>query len=478
MQFGRVVFRFSGAIAFAFLAASTVLTILDAVDTTTPYSGMVVGAAVVEAVALGCLVLVLVLRSVERPSAPPRTWRQHLLASCICAIVATAAASLTLAELAVRKGETSSRSDDTRGAARSPRLNIDIAVCAVSAVAQAVFFITSIVTRPRLGCNQYTRSQEDVRPATQTQKEPTPPMSLRILTPPRTLSRRDSNPSPTLTNNSSNSLPSLRSSVNQLVRPITSKTKLITSRERASSDAAKLTQSLHSSIDSLNRLDGFDTWDTSDVDSQNRDAVMQAAPRRPPVLEPIPGSRPASRNLDTLEAALPKSPRDARDAQDAQDARPDSSSATPSPVSPTDQTSSPIIDRPITAYSHYTARSRQAGSTVSLAASTRTRSPSVSEAHIHPLFRTDSPTPPPAATPGTIIHASPRGGQYIAAPNRPYSRMGSTSRETLRARSPSLLRSASYETVTDRISTAQSTVTTPSRELTPPIPDFVLSGVK
>lgn len=38
---------------------------------------------------------------------------------------------------------------------------------------------------------------------------------------------------------------------------------------------------------------------------------------------------------------------------------------------------------------------------------------SIDEAHIHPLFRSDSPTPPPVATPGTMVVASPDAGRVI-----------------------------------------------------------------
>lgn len=38
---------------------------------------------------------------------------------------------------------------------------------------------------------------------------------------------------------------------------------------------------------------------------------------------------------------------------------------------------------------------------------------SIDEAHIHPLFRSDSPTPPPMATPGTMVVASPDAGRVI-----------------------------------------------------------------
>jgi hypothetical protein len=40
------------------------------------------------------------------------------------------------------------------------------------------------------------------------------------------------------------------------------------------------------------------------------------------------------------------------------------------------------------------------------------------EAHIHPLFRSDSPTPPPVASPGTIVTASPLSGQVLPQAGR------------------------------------------------------------
>lgn len=42
----------------------------------------------------------------------------------------------------------------------------------------------------------------------------------------------------------------------------------------------------------------------------------------------------------------------------------------------------------------------------------RSRAPS-SEDHIHPLFRTSSPTPPPSASAGTNVTAAPEAGQLI-----------------------------------------------------------------
>ena len=53
------------------------------------------------------------------------------------------------------------------------------------------------------------------------------------------------------------------------------------------------------------------------------------------------------------------------------------------------------------------------------AGASRSRSASAtSEGHIHPLFRSDSPLPPPLASPGTIVTASQWGGQVVSPTDR------------------------------------------------------------
>jgi hypothetical protein len=200
-----------------------------------------------------------------------------------------------------------------------------------------------------------------------------------------------------------------------VVRPVTSRTKLI-NRPSFNRDA----HSVYSAGDSSNisQSDGFETWDTSDA--------VVPGPSRGTVLETIPGSRPASpaRALDG-PFSLP----------DAE------SDLVPPPKMV------PDVSRP--------------------------PSPATSEAHIHPLFRTESPTPPPAATPGTMIVASPLSNQMIACPSRPYSRMRSNSR----AASPSpLVHSQSFQGRSSSPQRSSRSLSPPSREMTPPIPDFVLNS--
>lgn len=110
-----------------------------------------------------------------------------------------------------------------------------------------------------------------------------------------------------------------------------------------------------------------------------------------------------------------------------------------------------------------------------------------SEANIHPLFRSDSPTPP-MATPGTVVMASPNAGQVIS--DRGSLRAGRMRSGSLNAPSP-LSRRGSVDEFTPvrpavregewgRGTPEGSILETPEEEgergFTPPIPEWVLSA--
>jgi hypothetical protein len=233
-------------------------------------------------------------------------------------------------------------------------------------------------------------------------------------------------PSPTFSARSSPSLKSWRGSLQQVVRPVTSRTKLL-NRPPLTRD----TQSLYSdanSIDTVSQSDGFEAWDTSSVSIPPKDAVPPFAPSRGTALEPIPGSRPASpaRALDGPFLLDPET----------------------SPVLPLSPPPKLLPD------------------------TSRPPSPAVSEAHIHPLFRTESPVPPPEVlTPGTNVLASPLSTQMIPCPAKSYSRMRSSSR----VGSPSIS-SQNFHSGSVTPQRTSRSPSPPSRELTPPIPDFVLNS--
>ncbi|EXK41715.1 hypothetical protein FOXG_18227 [Fusarium oxysporum f. sp. lycopersici 4287] len=186
--------------------------------------------------------------------------------------------------------------------------------------------------------------------------------------------------------------------------------------------------------------DAFDTWDTSSVDTNNRQVVMEAT--TPPqqtqghFLETIPGS-PSPSRTSTPNNDMPLEPPRIR-----------MRSRSFSPVTITREQMSPQTS------------------------TTDLPEPSLSESHIHPLFRSDSPTPPPMATPGTVVLASPNAGQVI------------THRQSVRS-----LRSASitvgpsplshrdeHESIREEQESETDSLTTIDRPLTPPIPEWVMGA--
>ncbi|KAI9873885.1 MAG: hypothetical protein M1830_010429 [Pleopsidium flavum] len=309
------------------------------------------------------------------------------------------------------------RFDDVQGLIPGRRtselLTSAFVVWGCSVVAQAAFYSASLL-RTRLSpeedgtsstsanFEEVTQMQETSRPNTTESMQSQSFQILAVQKPHR---------SPT----SSEAISSLRSSLSVVVRPMTSRTKLLT-RQRSSPCDSKSSSFETPSRERMTQENGFDTWDTSSVGPQIRETVLQSSPPSAGSgLEPIPGSRP-------------ESPANALDGPFL-------------PQSPSQRT--PNFSRP----------------------STRQRSSS-NEDHIHPLFRTSSPTPPPTPTPGTVVTAAPMAGQVING--RILNRMRSGSLPS----SPSpLVHSESFDTW----SLARST-TPPTREKTPPIPDFVLSA--
>lgn len=251
---------------------------------------------------------------------------------------------------------------------------------------------------------------------------------------------------------------SFRSSMSHFVRPISSKTRLLPSSQRSSRRVSSLDSNAFHERSSVATEDGFDSWDTSAVDPQNRQTVLQSS-------SPVPG-----RFLETI----PASP---------------TTSRSPSPGTPLD------IEPPKTRR-----RSRSyspAGSVHSVQSQRRafTEHQSASESHIHPLFRSDSPIPPPAATPGTVVTAAPNAGQVISdrqsirslhrmrsgslptGPS-PLSRQGSfddfhrSRMEKGSSISPSVSPELREEPEEEEPKEPQET----ERKMTPPIPDWILSA--
>lgn len=177
---------------------------------------------------------------------------------------------------------------------------------------------------------------------------------------------------------------SFRNSASQALRPMTSKTRLLLHTSFASRDS----RSVHTEpmVEAMRQNDGFENWDTSGVEEGY--ASPFESKTKMTRLETIPGSRPVS-PAHPLDGPFPDEEGIAPD----QLPLPESPLQSPiSPVSPNSETSSlRSMRRPAIR-----------------------RTNSHDQSFIHPLFRTESPAPPPLTSPGTVIHASPYAGQIVS----------------------------------------------------------------
>ncbi|EKD20003.1 uncharacterized protein L3040_002319 [Drepanopeziza brunnea f. sp. 'multigermtubi'] len=316
-------------------------------------------------------------------------------------------------------------------------------VWAISIIAEAMFLICMIIIQRK--DSQYDQEYgRDGEP--QNLAEMVESGRPRLLSLQKSIANHDfsSIGSPPLSERSraDSDMSSFRFSFKQVVRPISSKTKLIAHSCRSSYRPQSIVSNNGSQCETVLSIeDGFDSWDTSGVDAQSREAVASASPTTPPrLLETIPASPTNSRSG--------------------------------SPVFPLDL--EPPRTRP---------RSRSyspANSCRDLSRTTRNQDTESmnSEAHIHPLFRTDSPAPPPAATPGTMVTAAPGAGQVIS--DRQSIRSIQRIRSGSLPSSPVLGHSASLESIRQHIEREELErleEVAGQRSLTPPIPDFILKGV-
>ncbi|KAJ2899886.1 hypothetical protein MKZ38_002753 [Zalerion maritima] len=250
---------------------------------------------------------------------------------------------------------------------------------------------------------------------------------------------------------------SFRSSLSQVVRPITSKTRLLSTRTRRSRTASleSCRERANSQYYHRSQDEGFDSWDTSSVDVHNRQTVLESGSPTPGrFLETIPASPTTSRSPS------PGCPLDLPPPRPAARRSRSYSPAPPRPQAPF------MNDQP-------------------------PPSPTGSEAHIHPLFRSDSPTPPPLATPGTVVIAAPSAGHVISdrssirSLNRmrsgslpcqpsPLSRQGSL--DNIHVGQSRKERSPEPESPGDLQQLEESEEEEEERKMTPPIPDWILSA--
>ncbi|RBQ76353.1 hypothetical protein VDGD_09771 [Verticillium dahliae] len=347
------------------------------------------------------------------------------LAACVVATAASIAAVVCLSKTA------SDLPHSVMGADQNNFLVGSSTVLGLSFACQIVFIILHFVWTPvphhrgRLHHADEPRRlpQMHVKSIRYSQTSPTPictrdTISMDSRSPPQSSSGRSA----------TETMSSFRSCLSHVVRPVTSKTRLLSTREKYR----------HSTDSHSIREDSFDSWDTSTVDLHNRMTVLgTASPVTPPrLLETIPASPTTSRST--------------------------------SPGFPLDLVPPPRVRR----------RSRS----FSPARRPQSNSPELEgpgEANIHPLFRSDSPVPPPNVTPGTVVVASPNAGQVISD-RKSVRRMRGSS--LANGQSP-LSHQSSFEFLPsssvneqDEVE-EQSEIESPSeRKMTPPIPEWILTA--
>jgi hypothetical protein len=408
--------------------ACTVVIIIGTASLSTkgaPLAGLSIIASTFDGIAVCTVALFSVHYVWKRGGLVQSTQTRHIMVIC-CVSVGVASQLVTLASFITikRRLKEATPGDSRRVIADSDSyLAGQIATWILACLTQGTLYSVPMWKDPEDDLSSISHS--DPRPSAMSEvRTSNHTANLYMMEPTSPTSPISALPSPAFSPPASPSLQSFGDSLHHIVRPMSSRTKLINKKS-----FTRDSQSVCSDTQSAVRTpppDGFESWDTSSVGLQVREAVSQSNPSRGRVLEPIPGSRPAS-PANALNGPFPLEF--------------DGSETLP----------------PLPLYSE----------------TSRPPSPALSEAHIHPLFRSESPTPPPAATPGTSIIASPLANQIIPFSQRPTSRMRSNSRP--KDPSPLVFSRNFHEQIVGAQSIPSRSPSPPSRELTPPIPDFVLN---
>jgi hypothetical protein len=301
-----------GVVAWSATVANTSLDIFDATSSSgahAPYPGLAIAACVLDFVTLGSVTVFSIQYAWTRGGIIKHALgRRSLAIGCI--IFSVGAMIVSLVSIAIIK----SRVDELAiSNSRATGSNINwrsqasghIAAWVLACLSQIALFSSPLWSQPKPEVQTVIVSgprdsvMSEIRHSNTT-------TNLYMLQPTQPSSPLAALPSPTFSARSSNSLKSWRDSLQYVVRPVTSRTKLIR-QPSFTRDTRSIYSNDNLSIETSIHPDGFDSWE---VDPSTRDAVVQlastvastsastsllaSAPSRGTVLEPIPGSRPAS----------------------------------------------------------------------------------------------------------------------------------------------------------------------------------------
>lgn len=306
-------------------------------------------------------------------------------------------------------------------------------VWAVSVISQVIFVVVAVIIERRLRKNL-------VQPASKSEDQPEMEKVLESREgsvqgkQEAGLTESGSSSLNAKSQSGSETVASLRSSFTN-DRSMTSQTKLISNKALYRS----------ASLDDISKSgeDGFDSWDTSAVDPDAREAVELASPTHTTIHTPT---------RTTLLETIPASPATSRSA---------------SPGYPLDLEPPKQRKRP---------RKYSAPNTPALRPKTSpSKIESAREAHIHPLFRTASSEPPPSVTPGTMLTAAPDAGRVISdrASLQSVQRKWSGNRSRRPLKHSSSLDDVGWPAGDEEEEKEEESE---ERTITPPIPDWIMTA--
>ncbi|KAL2052614.1 hypothetical protein ABVK25_007174 [Lepraria finkii] len=447
-----VVFAFFGLAAFLLGVATAILILVLAISLISGHQeafALPLVAAIVQIVSC-CTLATLILLRTQHDKHPAvfvgQTRRRYVLVLVLGILPSLAAAAVVGSALGWGEGSLTKKNLLVVGAQVSSFLTIIFVVWGMTILAQSIYYVSfawvrktkPTISSPRLAIEEAPQQMiEPSRPATVASTQSNPFREQVVSSPPSLI-------------NSDGTI-SMRSSFSTLQRPPSSKKGYIIREKSYNRRSERSSYDGPSSRPSQD--EGFDSWDTSAVSSQIRETVFTSKPLKGSGLEPIPGSRspsPAkalegpffqpSPSLSPPPSPLPQ-PSISRQ-----------NSPTSSPIDIPNYTSMfPPSTPPVTSPSQLQRNFSRPGSHPGpmpplLRSGSRSRASSVNEGHIHPLFRSSGPTPPPSASANTKVTAAPGAGLLIN--ERTLKRMRSGSLPS----SPSpLIRSLSFSDIRNPI---------------------------
>lgn len=313
------------------------------------------------------------------------------------------------------------------GSKRATCLTVGIVSWAVAILTQATFYFSLLRTGTCTKKVQYLDNHDEVQVYPPTMENNQASHSTAQSTKTQALPISNSSPASLMVSEGTSSL---RSSLSLIQRPATSKPRLLIRQQSFPRQSNRFLD--HPAPEPSSQSEGFDSWDTSEVAPHIRETILQSSPvTRGKPLEPIPGSRSPSPAKalegpfypETESSSLPTSPLEQLTYSRTRSRRP-LKGINISLYRQGQSASAPASPLPQPGYS--------------MPGSSQRAAPN--EAHIHPLFRTCSPIPPPTASSNTVLTAAPEAGQIMSG--RVVQRMRSGS---LPSRTTALKRGDSFD---------------------------------